>query len=290
MDVHEGIDHGARVSTLVRQLIDEHDPKYGVGSITCSVYDTAWVAMIPKTIHGQTQWLFPASFQYLLVSQRHDGGWHDSSVGVDGILNTLAALLALCKHVAAPYQISSISKEDLQHRQTRAVYYLEAKFGEWDVATTQPSGFELLVPKLLQLLAQEGVDFCVPGKDLLMDLRNKTAVKFHPSTLYNKQRTSAAQCLEGLIGDLNFDKISQHKISGSMMASPASTAAYLIHSSTWDDEAESYLSHIISVFDEKSGGVPSRYPSTVSEVTGVSAECKSGITTMLTSIRLFQSC
>lgn len=268
----QGVDHSTRASTLVRQLIDEHDPKYGVGSMTCSVYDTAFVSMIAKSSHGRKQWLFPSSFHYVLDHQQHDGGWHNSTCTVDGILNTLAALLALCKHIANPYQLNNIPQEDLNHKKNRALYYLETKFSEWDPSASAPTGFETLILKLLQLLEQEGVDFVFPGKDVLVDLKNTNATKCKPSVLYSSTRTLATQSLEGLIGELDFDRISQHKISGSMMASPASTAAYLMHCSTWDDEAEEYLSHIVSFGDEKStGGVPSRYPTTVFEATGVKA-------------------
>lgn len=54
------------------------------------------------------------------------------------------------------------------------------------------------------------------------------------------------------------------------MASPASTAAYPIHSSTWDDEAESYLRTVIAEgAGEGRGGVPSTYPTPTFESTWV---------------------
>lgn len=61
---------------------------------------------------------------------------------------------------------------------------------------------------------------------------------------------------------IDFDKVAHHKVHGSMMASPSSTAAYLLNVSNWDDEAEAYLRQVIkSGAGRGSGGVPSAYPS-----------------------------
>ena len=88
MYLQKGADYSARASTLIGQLINGHDPNYGVGSLTCSVYDTAWVAMVIKNVDGQRQWLFPSSFQYLMNQQQHDGGWQSCASDADGILHT----------------------------------------------------------------------------------------------------------------------------------------------------------------------------------------------------------
>ena len=255
---------------LVRSLIDEHDPKFGVGSMTCSIYDTAWVSMVAKTSDGQTKWLFPWSFHYLLGHQQHDGGWATSGSDGNAILNTLAALLALCKHMAAPHQLIYIPQEELKHKKDRAIYFLEAKFSQWDVSLTSTKNFEILIPKMLQLLEVENIEFAFPGRQLLNQLNAKATAKINPSTLYGNVRSTATQYLEGFLGELDFDRVSQHKICGSMMASPASTAAYLMNCSKWDNESEEYLSHVVSIGDEDlNGGVPSLFPSTVFELATV---------------------
>ncbi|KAH8892550.1 hypothetical protein GQ53DRAFT_746074 [Thozetella sp. PMI_491] len=56
-----------------------------------------------------------------------------------------------------------------------------------------------------------------------------------------------------------------------MMASPSSTAAYLMHVTDWDDEVETYLKHVIQYgVGSNSGAVPSAFPSMFFEYTWVS--------------------
>ena len=249
---------------LIHQLINEHDPRFGVGSLTCSVYDTAWVSMVTKTTEGEIRWLFPSCFAYLLDTQQPDGGWQTTSSDPDGILNTLAALLALCRHIKSPYQLEETA-EDLQHRKNRAVYWLETKFSQLQGASLVHSGFETLIPTLLLLLEQENVDFCLLEKERLLELKKRSSSKLMES---GNLRLSSLHSLEGLTGEIDFNKVRHHKISGSMMASPASTAAYLMNCSVWDNEAEEYLNHVVAGRDgQAAGGVPSKYPSTVFEMT-----------------------
>lgn len=268
MYLREGADYAARASTLVGQLINDHDPKYGVGSLTCSVYDTAWVAMVIKNVDGQRRWLFPSSFEHLLSNQQHDGGWQTSSSDADGILNTLAALLAFCRHIGYPLQLKP--PEDLRHKKDRAIYFLETKFSKCDVESTITVTLQPFFSRLLQMLEQEGVYFSFPGKEALIHERGRKTPNQSLVALYTNIRTSAAHNLESRIGEVDFDRVGQHKICGSMMASPAATAAYLMGRTSWDDEAEAYLHHIVSIGDNNSaGGVPSKFPTTVFEVTRV---------------------
>ena len=268
MYLHEGADYAARASTLIGQLINDHDPKYGVGSLTCSVYDTAWVAMVIKKVDGQRRWLFPSSFEYLLSNQQHDGGWQSSSSDADGILNTLAALLAFCRHIGYPLQLTP--PEDLKHRRERAIYFLETKFSKCDVESTITVTLQPFFSRLLQMLEQEGIQFSFPGKEVLMHERGRKTPTQSLFALYSNIRTSATHNLESRVGEVDFNRVGQHKICGSMMASPAATAAYLMGCTSWDDEAEAYLHHIVSIGDSKSaGGVPSKFPTTVFEVTRV---------------------
>jgi hypothetical protein len=59
-----------------------------------------------------------------------------------------------------------------------------------------------------------------------------------PSTLYHS--------LEPLIGYIDFDRVRHWRDAhGSLIASPSSTAAYLMYASVWDDEAEFYLRSVL---------------------------------------------
>lgn len=70
-----------------------------------------------------------------------------------------------------------------------------------------------------------------------------------------------------LIGLIDFSRVAHHKVNGSIIASPSSTAAYLIHTTTWDNEAEDYLRHMISEGKGRGGGgVPSTLLSTHFEI------------------------
>ena len=268
MYLRNGCDYVAKASTLIGQLINDHNPTYGVGSFTCSIYDTAWVAMVIKNVDGQRRWLFPSSFEYLINQQQHDGGWRTSSSGADGILNTLAALLACCRHINCPLQLTQ--PEDLRHRKDRAIYFLETQFAKCDLTSVITATVQPFFSRLLQMLDQEGIHFTFLGKDSLTHERGRKMLDQSLVALYGNARTSATHNLESRVGELDFDRVGQHKICGSMMASPAATAAYLMNSTSWDDEAEAYLHHIVSIGDSKStGGVPSKFPTTVFEVTHV---------------------
>jgi hypothetical protein len=77
--------------------------------------------------------------------------------------------------------------------------------------------------------------------------------------------------LEGFIGLVDFKNLRHQSTLGSMLASPSSTAAYLIHNPIWDQEAEAYLRHVVLKGSGKgSGGVPSTFPTTVFELAWVS--------------------
>ena len=268
MYLHLGADFAARASTLVSQLVTDHDPNYGVGSLTCSVYDTAWVAMVIKNVDGQRRWLFPSSFDYLLSNQQCDGGWQASPSDVDGILNTLAALLAICRHIDCPLQLTP--PEDLRLKKDRAIYFLETKFSTCDVESTVTATSQPFFSKLLRMLEQDGIHFSFPAKDVLMHERGRKMPDQSLAALYDPVNASVVHNLESRVGEADFDCLVHHKICGSMMASPAATAAYLMGRRSWDDEAEAYLQHIVSIGDSKSaGGVPSRFPTTVFEVTRV---------------------
>ncbi len=265
-----------RAQNLVHQLADGCD-NYNLGSATVSIYDTAWVSMISKTINGYDQWLFPESFRYILDNQLPDGSWESYASLEDGILNTMAALLALKKHsktLPAGHKALSLH---LDVSISKAKRSLEDKLHRWDVASGVNVGFEILVPAMLAMLETEDLLFQFPGRQCLQEIREEKMAKFDPRKLYNAP-TTFLHSLEAFIGVVDFDRLCQYKTLGSMMCSPASTAVYLMHTSCWDAEAESYLHKVILEGHGKgSGGVPSVFPMPVFEITWVRSKYASRI-------------
>lgn len=260
-----------QASELLCSMIESHDPCYGFGNMSCAVYDTAWVSMITKPVGADLQWLSPESFQYVLDTQDASGGWNSGASEIDSILNTLAGLLALRKHATTTCvsETDNLSK-GLVSKIYKAATFLQEKLQTWDVGSTIHVGFEILVPNLLDLLEKQGLVFEFPGRDLLMKIKDLKMTKIRPEMLYANNSMTAIHSLEAFINQIDFDRVAHHKIHGSMMASPSSTAAYLMHSSSWDHESEAYIRHVISSGPGRgNGSVPSAFPSTFFEISWV---------------------
>ena len=259
-----------RAQSLISRLHNGYNDKYGFGSMSCAIYDSAWVAQISKIEDGVRKWLFPQSFLYVLYSQKKDGSWESYSSEIDGILNTAASLLAIHRHFVDPLQISHVTSGDLSRRFDAGKIALQKMLTEWDVEATEHVGFEILVPALMKYLEDAGHCFQFPRKDLLMKIRAEKLRKFKPEYLYGKIKLTPLHSLEAFIGTIDFDRLGHQKTFGSMMASPSSTAAYLMNVSKWDDESEDYLRHVVAAGPGwGSGGVPSAYPSTYFEYSWV---------------------
>lgn len=205
-----------------------------VCSMSGSTYDTAWVSMVSKSVEGKPTWLFPSSFQYICDAQNESGGWEGGDV-IDEIVNTLACLLSLKRHNSVE---SGVSK--LADKIDKATQFLTVKLPRWDISTTERVAFEIIIPSMLDQLALEGIHFRFPDADKLRHLNEVKMSKIDLSFLYQFPST-ILHSLESFIGKIDFEKMSHHLNDGSMMASPSSTAAYLMCSSKWDDNAERYL-------------------------------------------------
>lgn len=264
----------AQAVSLVKRAGRGYHQKYAYGSMSCATYDTAWVSMVAKSVNGTRQWLFPESFRFLVEHQESDGSWGRQASSIDKILNTAAALLSLLRHAKEPLQLVAdiVQGWDLERRIERATQSLQRHLAEWDVASTKHVGFEIIVPALLDLLAAEGIAFAFKARDELIRARATKLKHFDLGMLlYGKQTTTLLHSLEAFTGRIDYDKVAHHKINGSFMASPSSTAAYLMGASSWDDEAEDYLRHVIRRGPGCGQGcVPSAYPSSNFEYSWVS--------------------
>ena len=248
-------------NSLLEQLLSHYNPDYGLGHMSPSIYDTAWVSMVSKN----KKWLFPSAFEYILAHQSPSGGWESPSSKTDSILNTLSAILSMKYH----------SNDDtLSDRISKAEQYLSSLLSSWDVSSAERVGFEVTVPAMLSLLSKEGIDFSFPNSSLLMTLNHAKLSKLIPEIIY-QHRTPILHSLEGFIGHLDFDKLAHHKRHGSFMASPSSTAAYLMHASNWDDDCEEYLRQVLSQSANIQGqgrAVPCAWPTTFFELSWVGAQ------------------
>lgn len=255
---------------LIDQLANQNDDTYGLGTMTCAIYDTAWVAMVAKEVDGKLTWLFPESFEYLLERQNEDGSWESYGAEVDGVMNSLAALLALKQHQKQPELSLTALPNDIGTRIEKAIESITGQLQAWDVESTMHVGFEYLIPALLTMLEADDIQFKFAGRDRLMAINHKKMSRFQPAMLYGQQKITALHSLEAFIGLIDFDRIQHHKTFGSMMASPSSTAAYLMSASEWDLESEAYLRHVVKFGHGKSsGGIPSAFPSNYFETTWV---------------------
>ena len=244
-----------RARLLCQSLVDAI-PTSNICSVTTSIYDTAWLSMISKPEGDHVCWLFPESYQYILSQQLPSGGWEAYARNEDGIMNSLAALLALKRH-----QSSTNPDVRLQDAIERATMFLESALQTIDADAGLPIAFELLVPAHLAMLDREGIHLSSPAIGSLLAKYESKMDGFNPELLYGTAGTTLLHSLEALITKIDFDRIRHRKTFGSMMGSPASTAAYLIDISSWDNEAENYLKRVIlECSEDGNGAVPCLFP------------------------------
>jgi hypothetical protein len=225
----------------VGKLLDEYVLRRGVCSVTGSIYDTAWVSMVSKPVDNENLWLFPESFECILSLQSESGGW-DGADPVDNIVNTCACLLALKRHMKAG---DTSSSEDLPTRISDATEFLTQRLSELDPCTADGAAFEVLIPSMLDLLEIDGIQLRFPECDRLRDENHRRMAKINFSALYQNPE-SILHSLESFIGLVDFDRLGVHLRDGGMMGSPASTAAYLMNASNWNEAAEGYLKEAIA--------------------------------------------
>ncbi|KHN93905.1 Terpenoid cylases/protein prenyltransferase alpha-alpha toroid [Metarhizium album ARSEF 1941] len=254
--------------SLVSSMAKSAGSKAGTCTLSVSVYDTAWVAMVDKQVNGGSVPLFPECFQCLLDAQLPDGSWESYAGTVDGILNTMAALLALKKRCNGTRGLPNI---DLKSRCFRAETALRLMFERWDITQCDRVGFEMVIPSLLRLLEQHNTQIDFSGRELLMQMHDEKMSGLY-TRLSGRGQTTLIHSLEAFVGRLDYGEM-KHYLSpgGSMMGSPSSTAAYLMFSPSWDERAEAYLrlvTHTPSHARQK-GGVPFAFPTTIFELSWV---------------------
>ncbi|KAJ5352428.1 hypothetical protein N7452_001402 [Penicillium brevicompactum] len=256
---------------LVQDFLKSYDPYYGVGTVTSSVWDTAWVSML-RSKDGNS-WAFPECFDYLVESQASSGGWGNPFRDIEQICCSMAAILAMKTRLNTLCEYSEEEWGEIDLRCNRAIHFVKDCLPSWSIDNIDdalPVGLELYLPVLLQQLGKYGVIFNVPGIDRIQHMGNTKLHKIPVEMLYGESKIAATFSLEGFIGKVDFDQINHQKGLGSLCASPASTAVYLMYRSVWDDEAEKYLRHVVNLsISQANRGIPNFYPSTTFELTWV---------------------
>lgn len=286
------VSYDQEATTLLQYLGQEQHPDYGFGAVSGSIYDTAWVSMVKKPVAGsKTAWAFIECFQFLSEAQCEDGGWDADAVLFDRIACTLAGLLALKKHQNE--EKDHTSRQALGKKIFKATHFLRQTLPMLPAAVAYelPIGAELWLPKMLELIEEEGIHLDNAAVlAWILPARDKKISRFPIETLYKKGFTSVAHSLEGLIGYADFNRVSMLKTCGSMMGSPSATAAYLIYSENWDADAEAYIRRALNCpHAGQNGGVPSTYPTTAFESSWVrkflslSSLCSQSSSTFLSS-------
>jgi hypothetical protein len=216
-------------------------------------------------------WVFPECFDFLLETQTSDGGWGNPYFDIEQICCTMAATLAMKKHLNDLHGHPNERWGEINSHCNRAIHFIEKALPSWGISNTDDTlfvGIEMWLPVLLRQLEEVGVIFNVPGIDRINQMREKKLSKLPAAALYGTVKLAAAYSLEGFVGLIDFDRIHHQKTVGSMCASPASTAVYLMHCSSWDDEAEAYLRHVVSLcIDKEKRNIPHAFPTTTFETT-----------------------
>ncbi|KAM7191493.1 hypothetical protein V8F33_008844 [Rhypophila sp. PSN 637] len=264
-------------TALIKDIGRKIDNGTPFGSFSTSLYDTAWLARF-RTPNGD--WLFPQCFQHLLQMQEPGGGWPVYGAEMDGLLSTMAALVALRDHqedrlANEPGKEAISCPPSIGERIHQAEECLRQRLQSWDVASTVHVGFEMLVPALLRMLEKDSntKQFEFPGRPALMSMNQRKLAKMRPEVVYGPKTTTLVHSLEALVGSIDFDRVSHHlNEHGSMMGSPAATAAYLMNSSQWSAAAETYLKSAVAHSSGLgSGGVPGAFPSALFEVSWITS-------------------
>lgn len=201
--------------------------------------------------------------------------WPTYASPIDGILNTLAGLLALVKHRKSHADLVNIDNSrpartlELPSRIEKARGALQSALRKWNVNQTLHVGFEMLVPGLLSQLSEEGIVFDFEGRLALTTLHQKKISRFHPDIVASEQPTTLLHSLEAFVGAFDFGLLKHHCTDyGGMFGSPASKAAYLSHSPEWDFRAQTYLENVVRSYGS-CGGVPSGFPTPVFEISWI---------------------
>lgn len=251
------------VLAMIKDQCGTRDQIMNFSSFSPSLYDTAWLSMVP-TKNDQGARLSPQCLDIVLETQQIDGTWPSYASPVDGILVSLASLLAIATHHA---RTSATSEERLAltNRVHRGSKGLQKLLQSWNVQKAVHVGFEVLVISLMRQLESFAIHIDFPGLPELTRLYSEKMEKFSPELLYGLKQTTLLHSVEAFVGAVDFGRIAHHCSDElGIFGSPAATAAYLIHSPVWDQRAEKYLGKVVAAYGS-TGLIPSAFPTPLFE-------------------------
>ncbi|KAE8660652.1 Ent-copalyl diphosphate synthase [Hibiscus syriacus] len=217
------------------------------GEISCSAYDTAWVALI-EDVNGTGSPQFPSTLEWIANNQLSDGSWGDEHIFVshDRLINTLACVVALKTWNIHPEKYEkgvSFFKENISKLKDENAEHM-------------PIGFEVVFPSLLEIARTLNIE--VPyDSPMFQDIYEQRELKLTkiPKEIMHNVPTTLLHSLEGMQG-LDWEKLLKLQCQdGSLLFSPSSTAFAFMQ--TKDQNCLEYLTKIVRRFD---GGVPNVYP------------------------------
>ncbi|KAG9287570.1 hypothetical protein G9A89_019631 [Geosiphon pyriformis] len=249
--------------TAKRPAEDEKRHWIGFGDISMSGYDTAWLSMVPEAQYKRIQMpskfklAFPECFTWLIDVQHVEGG--SNGFGYQSVSSAMATLLALGK-----FRINTesffeekltelgISREQYDHAFLRNEAFLRLALNQWDIhETSSASGAELIIPYHLTELEkfEPPITLEFPNQAELFQDNNVNILKDIFFLAEEHQRTTILHWLEAFIGAMNlsyFQTSDFRANNGSYGSSPAATAAVLIGSDDWDNEAFKFLKRLLA--------------------------------------------
>ncbi|BAF29818.1 ent-sandaracopimara-8(14),15-diene synthase, chloroplastic [Oryza sativa Japonica Group] len=232
-----------------------------------SLYDTAWVAMVPERSSSQAP-CYPQCIEWILQNQHDDGSWgiNSSSLSVnkDILLSTLACVVALKKWNAGSYHIK------------RGLNFVGRNFSvAMDVQNIAPVGFNVTFSGLITLASGMGLQLPVWQTDIdeIFHLRKIELERDSGGTI-SARKAFMAYVAEGFGSLQDWDQVMAYqRKNGSLFNSPSTTAAAAIH--TFNDRTLNYLDSLTNKFG---GPVPAMYPQNIySQLCTVDALERTGI-------------
>lgn len=210
--------------------------------ISSTAYDTAWVAMLPHPERPHQPY-YPGALSWIALNQLPDGSWGSTlKYEHDRIICTLAALIPLVK-------FGRRGSDQAQVRRGERYLWQHAHLLQYE--KSELVGYELLIPTLMQMALDTGVEV-PPHLDVYTEERIHKLAQIPSEMIYSPYITTA-HSLEFLGSDVDASRL--HEVqseNGSIGNSPAATAFMLLHCE--NPHARAYLEQCMSKSGD--GGVP----------------------------------